>query len=121
MNCCERTFGDLLFRRSHHWIVLHEPPKCGLEFRIVIREVARDSAEYILWITLSEVTTKKAIRRAQSLLSVVQSSDRVRDGGLARACNGGKEAHPRRILGGIVENVTNLSDDSLAAPVAGPR
>jgi hypothetical protein len=53
-------------------------------------------------------------------LPVVQSSDGVGDGGLARTCNGSKEAHSRRILRGIIENVANLSDDSLAGPRKAP-
>ena len=44
----------------------------------------------------------------------------MRNGGLARTCNGDKEAHLRCILGGIIENVANLSDDSLAGPQKAP-
>jgi hypothetical protein len=73
----------------------------------MVGKVARDSAEYILWVALRDVTAKEAVRRAQSLLSVVQSRDRVCDGRFTRTCDGGKEAHPRCILRGIIENVAN--------------
>ena len=86
--------------------------KGRLERLIAVTKVSRDSGKKVQRIPVS---AGEVIRRAQPLLPVKQSSDRVSHHRLSRTGDP-SEANTRGIFGRIVQNVTKLLDERLPHP-----